>query len=80
MINPFGIHQFLLDNYIRYVRTGIPIRNIGIERERDALIRKDGVLMQPPIIEFVRKYDGKQTLSEVCEELNLDKSLSTFIN
>ena len=80
MINPFRIHQFLLDNYIRYVRTGIPIRNIGIEQERDALIRKDGVLMQPPIIEFVRKYDGKQALSEVCEELNLDKSLSTFIN
>ena len=80
MINPFKIHRYLLENYLHYIQTAIPIRDEGISAERASLLKQDHILMQPPLFELTPRYEGTTTISELCKEIGLSKEFARFIN
>jgi len=80
MINPFMIHRHLLENYLHYIQTAIPIRDEGISAERASLLWKDHILMQPPLFELTPRYEGTTTISDLCKEIGLNKEFAEFIN
>jgi Lhr-like helicase len=80
MENPVEIGRQLKNNYLNYLDTGIPLPNDAYRKERRSLYEEDGVIMQSPIIEFVRKYDGTETLTELCKRNNLDPSIAEILN
>jgi len=50
------------------------------EKEREQLYEEDGVIMHSPYIEIVKKYDGKKTLSEICNENQINMKIADFLN
>lgn len=80
MENPVEIGRQLKNSYLNYLDTGIPLPDDAYKDERRSLYEEDGVIMQSPIIEFVRKYDGVDTLAELCEKNNLDSSVAEILN
>jgi Lhr-like helicase len=80
MINPVKIGDDLKESYLRYIKAGIPLVDEYYEKEREKLYREDGIIMQPPYIEIVKKYEGKKTLSEICEENGINMEIAGFLN
>ena len=84
MENPVEIGIQLKENYLNYLDTGIPLPCDEYKNERRALYEQEGVIMQSPIIEFVKKYDPYKTLKETFKELPKDKgfdsSIAEFLN
>ncbi len=85
MQDPVGIGNQLKEAYINYITTNIPILDKGIDAERRALLNKDKVLMQSPILELVNNYpSGKDTMLSICKEVYKDeeqaKSIADFYN
>jgi Lhr-like helicase len=79
MIDPINIGNQLKSTYLKYLNTGIPIKYQTANDERSQLYTENDSIMQPTIIEFVRKYEGYKTLSEVFTE-DYEKSFVDFIN
>lgn len=84
MQDPVGIGNQLKEAYINYITTNIPILDKGIDAERRALLNKDKVLMQSPILELVNNYpSGKDTMLSICKEVYKDeeqaKSIADFL-
>lgn len=84
MENPVEIGRQLKTNYLNYLDTGIPLPCDEYKKERRALYEKEGVIMQSPIIEFVKKYEPYKTLKETYAELPKEKgyeaSFAEFLN
>lgn len=75
MINPVAIGRTLKDIYLKYLDTGIPLREKCYVDERRKLYETNGVIMQSPIIELVNKYEGEIELSKLCSN-----DISEFLN
>lgn len=84
MINPMAVKRELLENYISYINTGIPLLSDYYARKRDQLLREDGVLMREPYIELVRKYESKYSIEEALQKANISadrqKDIASFMN
>ncbi len=80
MENPVEIGRKLKNNYLNYLDSGIPLPNDDYKNERRALYSQDGVIMQSPIIEFVKKYDGCETLENLCYRNHIDTAISDFLD
>lgn len=80
MINPVKIGRTLKEVYLKYLDTGIPLREKCYMDERRKLYEEDGVIMQSPIIEVVNKYEGVETISECCKENNISEDVCNFLN
>ena len=80
MINPVAIGRNLKDIYLKYLDTGIPLREKCYIDERRKLYETNGVIMQSPIIEIVNKYEGDIELSKLCAQENLSQDISDFVN
>lgn len=80
MENPVEIGRQLKNNYLNYLDTGIPLPNDKYKEERRALYEEEGVVMQSPIIEFVKKYEGTETLTDLLRKNNLDTEIAAPIN
>lgn len=80
MINPVAIGRNLKDIYLKYLDTGIPLREKCYIDERRKLYETNGVIMQSPIIEIVNKYEGDIELSKLCVQESLSKDIGEFIN
>ncbi len=79
MINPFLIWRNLLNNYINYIDTGIPIRSKYYSQRRKEILAKGHALMQEPYIELIRKYEGLMSINEYCEKRGLDHDIADFL-
>ena len=66
MDDPLGAFERLRNNFIRYVRTAFGSRFPSFEREREALLRQEGVFCQQPWIEPLPRYTRGKKLSELC--------------
>ncbi|OFW59091.1 MAG: hypothetical protein A2133_12145 [Actinobacteria bacterium RBG_16_64_13] len=53
MLQPFAVSEAVLETYRRYVRTGFPLRDEDLERQREALIEQ-GLLWAEPFISLAR--------------------------
>lgn len=84
MENPVEIGRQLKENYLNYLDTGIPLPCDEYKQERRALYEQEGVIMQSPIIELVKKYEPYKTLYNSYTELpkgkGFDSSLAEFLN
>ncbi|MEL3907966.1 MAG: DEAD/DEAH box helicase [Treponemataceae bacterium] len=80
MENLVEIGKQLKEKYLNYIDTSIPLPCAGYQDERRALYEQEGVIMQSPIIEFIKKYEPLKTLNDVCVENKLDPSIAEFLN
>ena len=88
MLNPMSINRELLNNYISYIDTGIPLLSEYYEKERSELLKKDSELMREPYIELIRKYGDKNekgertsfTIEESCDNAKFDKQTKELIS
>lgn len=84
MENPVEIGRQLKDNYLNYLDTGIPLPCDEYKKERRALYEQEGIIMQSPIIEFVKKYDPYKTLKDTYralpKEKGYDPDIADFLN
>lgn len=79
MENPIEIGRQLKSNYLNYLDTGIPLPCDEYKKERRALYEEEGVIMQSPIIEFVKKYEPYKTLKNSYAELPKEKGYDIFL-
>lgn len=80
MINPIAIKNQLLQNYISYIDTGLPLSSEYYRKRRTELLNNDKVLMQEPYIELIRQYEGKEDIFDVCKRLNIDLDIADFLS
>jgi rubrerythrin len=80
MVNPIKIYSELKERYLQYIKAGIPLMEDYYEKEREKLYEDDGVIMHPPYIELVKKYEGKKSLSEICGENKINMKVADFLN
>lgn len=80
MIDPFLIWRNLLNNYIRYIDTGIPLRSVYYRKRRKEILENSHALMQEPYIELIRKYKPGCSIGEFCKEHNLSEDISDFLS
>ena len=64
MNNPVKIYNDLLTVYLKYINSGLPFSRNEYNEERNALMREQGTISQPPIIEIVPKYKEQATLAQ----------------
>ena len=80
MSDPFETYELLCDSYIRYIQTMLGFNSEQLEKERDELLRKNGLLFQEPRFEPIFPYpSSEKTLSQLCEHLQLPIELSEFL-
>lgn len=79
MINPINIGNQLKSDYLKYLNTGIHIKYKSANDERSKLYDDNDSIMQPTIIEFVKKYEGYKKISEVFSDKN-EKNFVNYIN
>ena len=78
--DPFKTHKLLCDDYIRYIQTILGFNNVNLEKEREKLLRKDGLLFQPPRFEPIFPYPSSgKTLSDLCHNSQLPSELGDFL-
>jgi ATP-dependent helicase YprA (DUF1998 family) len=80
MNNPVEIGRNLKDSYLQYIKAGIPLMEKYYEDERQKMYEEDSVIMQPPYIEIVKKYEGNKTLTEICKENHINIEVADFLN
>ena len=84
MENPIEIGRQFKTNYLNYLDTGIPLPCDEYKKERRALYEQEGVIMQSPIIEFVKKYKPYKILKDAFASLPQEKgyeiSIAEFLN
>ena len=61
MNNPIQIYNELRDTYLKYISSGIPFFNEQYDAERKELLKENGTICQPPIIEIVHLNSSAKT-------------------
>ena len=80
MSDPFETFDLLCDSYIRYIQTILGFNSDELEKERDKLLRKKGLLFQSPRFEPIFPYPSSgNTLSQLCNRLKLSSELGDFL-
>ena len=80
--DPFKTHELLCDSYISYIQTilGFNIKEIELEKEREKLLRDNGLLFKEPRFEPIFPYpSSEKTLTELCHDLQLPSELAEFL-
>lgn len=80
MINPFLIWRNLLNNYVDYIDTGIPVRSDYYRKRRREILTNSHTLMQEPYLELIKKYKSGMTIFEYCESRGLSSDIAEFLS
>lgn len=80
MIDPFLIWRNLLNNYIEYIETGIPLRSTYYKKRRREILSSGHALMQEPYLELIRKYEGKMSIEEYCGTRGFSHDIADFLS
>lgn len=78
MNNAFEVWNELRKIYLKYIDTGLPIKEKQLEEERKELLLQPEAICKNPIIELVPRYEEYCTLKEACATLGLNSSFSEF--
>jgi hypothetical protein len=68
MNDPIGAFEKIRDNFILYLKTAFGTQFPGLEREREAMLRKPGILNQQSWIEPLPRYQTDRPLSDLGPE------------
>lgn len=79
MNNPIKIYNSLYDTYIKYINSGLPFFRDEYNEERNELLKEQGTISQPPIIELVPKYQEKASLEAFCKNENVSLEINEFV-
>ena len=70
MNDPISIWENLKENYIRYLKTGIPLISPKLDAEREALFRtaagEKDILWHQPYFELMPTYPSGKSLGEIA--------------
>jgi Lhr-like helicase len=80
MKNPVKIWKELKEIYQKYIDSGFPLSEKVLSLERRHLLDHSAAICQPPIIEFVPKYNEDCTLLEFCIATKVDHDFAAFSN
>ena len=65
MKDPIGAFEKIRDNFILYLKTAFGTQFPGLEREREAMLRRPGILNQEPWIEPMPRYETDRALADL---------------
>ena len=65
MEDPIGSYEEIRKNFITYVKTAFGTKFPDIEKERENILKKNGVLAQEPWIEVIPRYKKSKYLDDV---------------
>ena len=68
MNDPIGAFEKIRDNFILYLKTAFGTQFPGLEREREAMLRRPGILNQQPWIEPLPRYQTDRPLANLGPE------------
>lgn len=72
------LYKSLRGIYLKYINTGLALKNDNLNKERISLFEEDGVICKEPIIELVPRYEEYGTLYKALNELELDKDFAEY--
>lgn len=78
MNNAFEVWRELRDIYLKYIDTGLPMKDKKLEDERKKLLLEPNAICKNPIIELIPRYEEYCTLSEACSKLGIDRRFAEF--
>ena len=78
MHDAIQLSERLVDLYLRYLDSAMPLRDDTLIRERRELFHRPGVIYQEPLIEFVPRYEEIATLAKACRQLGISDELADF--
>ena len=65
MKDPIGAFEKIRDNFILYLKTAFGTQFPGLEREREAMLMRPGILNQEPWIEPMPRYETDRALADL---------------
>ncbi|MBI4773309.1 MAG: DEAD/DEAH box helicase [Deltaproteobacteria bacterium] len=68
MNDPIGAFEKIRDNFILYLKTAFGTQFPGLEREREEMLRRPGILNQEPWIEPLPRYQTDRPLADLRPE------------
>jgi DEAD/DEAH box helicase domain-containing protein len=68
MQDPIGSYKEIKKNFITYVKTAFGTKFSSIERQREDILQKVGVLAQEPWVELMPRYEPSKPLNDVTLE------------
>lgn len=74
------LHSQLKSIYLKYINTGLALKNNFLNKERNKLFEEENIICREPIIEIVPKYEEHDYLKNSLIELNLDSEFADFAN
>src|SRR4051812_41305702 len=75
----FNVFRTLNDYFFRYYGTPFAVADDGVERERERLLNRDGVVWREPWIEPLRDFHGAgRSLEDSCHEMGAHPDLAAF--
>ncbi len=78
MNNAFKIWEEIRGIYLRYINTGLSIRDAKLEAERNLLFEEPNAVCKLPIVELLPKYEEFKSLRDACVELGLNSKFADF--
>jgi DEAD/DEAH box helicase domain-containing protein len=78
LVDPLALSEGLLDLYLRYLDSALPLRQSSLMRERRKLFSNAGTIFQPPLFEFIQRYEEAETLWRICRAAGLSPDFDEF--
>ena len=79
MNDPIKIYDELKESYLKYISSGIPFFDQHYDEERKALLKENGTICQPPIVEIVPQYKEYASLDDFCKTEHTNPDLAEFV-
>ena len=75
---PSAVCDGLMDLYLRYIESSVPLQDRRLREERRQLLAKPGVLHREPLYEFLPGYRAVEPLAQAAADLGLSSDLAAF--
>ena len=78
MQDPIGGFERIRDLYITYTETAFRIRDLGVTKERRALLETPGTLCTEPLLEPIPRYEADYKIESLIHDSPEDPRLPGF--
>jgi len=78
LVDPIALSEGLLDLYLRYLDSALPLRQSSLMHERRKLFSNPGTIFQPPFFEFIQRYQEAETLADIGRAAGLNPDFDEF--
>lgn len=78
--NPLNVSENLKELYKDFITTSFPIKNLGIKRNLEKIIKNENLLWNGPYISVASKYRKGENAKIFLENIGFDEAISNSIN